>query len=157
MDEALVERWNDTVPPTDEIWHLGDVAMGKLEQTLQIVRCLHGRKYLVPGNHDRCWPGLTRHREWTDFYRGLGFTLLPGQTTLQVGGVEALVCHFPYRDPSITQERYAQHRPVDDGRWLLHGHIHDHWKQNGRMINVGVDVWDQQPVALTAIASLMYA
>ena len=44
MEGALVERWNDTVRPTDEIWHLGDVAMGKLEQTLQIVRRLHGRK-----------------------------------------------------------------------------------------------------------------
>lgn len=155
MDEALVERWNDTVRPTDEIWHLGDVAMGELEQTLQIVRRLHGRKYLVPGNHDRCWTGLTRHHEWTDFYTGLGFTLLPGQTTLQVGGVEALVCHFPYRDPSLVQERYAKHRPIDEGQWLLHGHVHDEWQRRGRMTNVGVDVWDQRPVHLDEAQALL--
>lgn len=109
----------------------------------------------MPGNHDRCWPGHARAHEWTEIHTEIGFTLLPAQTTLQVGPVEALVCHFPYRDPSIAQERYAQHRPVDDGRWLLHGHVHDDWKQNSRMINVGVDVWGQQPVALTAIAALL--
>lgn len=37
MDAALVDRWNDLVRPTDEIWLLGDVAMGQLGQTLQIV------------------------------------------------------------------------------------------------------------------------
>lgn len=155
MNEDLVERWNDTVRPTDEIWHLGDVAMGKLDQTMQAVRRLHGRKYLVPGNHDRCWAGLTRGHEWTEFYRDLGFSVLPGQTTLQVGNVKALVCHFPYRDPGLVQEKYAQHRPVDQGQWLLHGHVHDLWQQRGRIINVGIDVWDRRPVALERIKSLL--
>ena len=27
-DEALIARWNDTVGPEDEVWHLGDFAAG---------------------------------------------------------------------------------------------------------------------------------
>lgn len=27
-DEALVERWNEIVGATDEVWHLGDFALG---------------------------------------------------------------------------------------------------------------------------------
>ena len=155
MDASLVDRWNDTVRPTDEVWHLGDVAMGKLEVTLQTVRRLHGNKHLVPGNHDRCWPGLSRSHEWTNFYTDLGFTLLPVQTVLQIGAERALMCHFPYRDQSIVQERYAQHRPIDEGQWLVHGHVHDKWRTRERMINVGVDVWDQRPVELERIEQII--
>ena len=27
MNEGLVERWNETVGPDDEVWHLGDFAI----------------------------------------------------------------------------------------------------------------------------------
>ena len=43
--------------------------------------------------------------------------------------------------------KFAEHRPKDDGSWLLHGHIHEKWRQNGRQINVGVDAWDFAPVS----------
>ncbi|MBC7679285.1 MAG: metallophosphoesterase family protein [Pseudorhodobacter sp.] len=154
MQDGLVDRWNDVVRPQDEVWHLGDVAMGRLPETLQVVRRLHGRKHLVPGNHDRCWAGHSRAAEWTALYQDVGFTLLPSQTTLAFGPKTALVCHFPYRDPAVVQQRYGQDHPDDDGRWLLHGHVHDAWRQRRRMINVGVDVWDHRPVGLDRLLRL---
>jgi len=39
--------------------------------------------------------------------------------------------------------------------WLLHGHVHDKWRQQGRLVNVGVVIWDFTPVAEEAIARLM--
>jgi len=27
MNEAIVERWNETVGPDDDVWHLGDFAI----------------------------------------------------------------------------------------------------------------------------------
>ena len=39
--------------------------------------------------------------------------------------------------------------------WLLHGHVHARWRQQGRMVNVGVDVWDYTPVPEEVIARLM--
>jgi len=38
---------------------------------------------------------------------------------------------------------------------LLHGHVHEKWRQQGRMVNVGVDVWDFTPVAEEVIARMM--
>ena len=159
MDAALVDNWNDTVRPNDEVWHLGDVAMGLLEITLQQVRRLHGRKYLVAGNHDRCWSHLSPQRRagWDTFYTDIGFTLLPEQTTLLVSGRQVNVSHFPYRGDSGDNDRHANARPDDDGRWLLHGHVHTRWQQRDQMINVGVDVWDYRPVHLTALEALITA
>ena len=49
-DEAMVERWNKVVKPTDRVYHLGDIAMSK--KHLPILDRLNGKKVLVKGNHD---------------------------------------------------------------------------------------------------------
>lgn len=56
------------------------------------------------------------------------------------------VDHFPYAGDSGGQDRFLDWRPEDNGRVLLHGHVHSSWRANGRMINVGVDVWDYAPI-----------
>jgi calcineurin-like phosphoesterase family protein len=66
-----------------------------------------------------------------------------------------LACHFPYRGDSHDQDRYVEHRPVDEGAWLLHGHVHERWRVLDRMINVGVDVWDYRPVSEATLADLI--
>lgn len=55
MNEALLANWADTVGEDDEIWVLGDVAVGRIAETPPPIASLPGRKHLVPGNHDRCW------------------------------------------------------------------------------------------------------
>ena len=55
MDEMMIERWNATVCPQDEVWHLGDFAhrCGP-NQLSTIFRSLNGRAiHLVRGSHDR--------------------------------------------------------------------------------------------------------
>ncbi|MHB8295541.1 MAG: hypothetical protein ACYDH5_13145 [Acidimicrobiales bacterium] len=52
-------------------------------------------------------------------------------------------------------DRCGSFRPIDEGEWLLHGHVHEKWRQLGRTINVGVDVWDFTPVAEDAIIRLI--
>ena len=54
--------------------------------------------------------------------------------------------HFPYRGDSREHERYPDHRAVDNGAVLLHGHVHERWKVRDRQVNVGVDVWDFRPI-----------
>jgi len=68
-----------------------------------------------------------------------------------------LLCHFPYRGDSQEQDRFPDARPIDKGEWLLHGHVHDRWSQNGRMINVGVDANDFTPVSETALTHRLSA
>src|SRR5271166_4498318 len=53
MNEALVERWNETVGPEDEIWHLGDFAIKQPAAAVtEWLGHLNGRKHLVAGNND---------------------------------------------------------------------------------------------------------
>lgn len=74
MNDALIERWNDTVAEDDRVWVVGDFALGKITDTLPLVEALHGRKILVAGNHDRCWAGHGRRADgWTERYLDAGF------------------------------------------------------------------------------------
>ena len=58
MNTSLIDRWNALVQPGDDVWVLGDVAMGHIADTLPLVGRLAGYKRLLAGNHDRCWDGL---------------------------------------------------------------------------------------------------
>ena len=157
MNRGLIDRWTRVVDADDTVWVLGDVAMGPIRHTLPLVGELPGHKLLVPGNHDRCWPGHGRAADpWVDRYLDAGFDAVCDETTtVDIGGEEILLCHFPYEGDSHDEDRYVEHRPIDDGRWLLHGHVHTTWAQRGRMINVGVDVTDQRPVSEAEIAALI--
>lgn len=72
-----------------------------------------------------------------------------------MAGLTVVACHLPYRGDSHDQDRYVTHRPMDNGSWRLHGHVHGRWQLRDRMINVGVDVWDYKPVAEERIAILI--
>jgi calcineurin-like phosphoesterase family protein len=158
MNRALIERWNDTVAPADEVWVLGDFALGRIEATLPLARQLQGRKFLLCGNHDRCWSGHgSRARDWVSRYQEVGFVVHQDQRELDVAGTQVVGCHFPYEGDSHDRDRYVEARPVDRGQWLVHGHVHERWRQRGRMINVGVDAWDYRPVSAETLAQLIAA
>jgi calcineurin-like phosphoesterase family protein len=156
MNRDLVSRWNERVAPQDTVWVLGDVAMGQISESLPLARRLHGTKHLVAGNHDRCWPGHgPKARRSTQMYRDAGFVTIRSTHEIDLAGRSVRLDHFPYEGDSHDADRYVEWRPEDDGRWLLHGHVHTTWRQNGRMINVGVDVWDLAPVAEDVVAALV--
>ena len=46
----MVKRWNETVRPTDKVYHLGDVVINR--KALSILHRLNGDKVLIKGNHD---------------------------------------------------------------------------------------------------------
>lgn len=51
-DEAMIERWNAVVKPTDKVYVLGDIAIG--QAGIKAFGRLNGDKVLIAGNHD--WP-----------------------------------------------------------------------------------------------------
>ena len=64
MDEAMVKMWNETVKPTDKVYHLGDVVINR--KALNILHRLNGDKVLIKGNHD-----IFRLDEYTPFFRDI--------------------------------------------------------------------------------------
>lgn len=164
-DKTLIERHNAAVKPDDHVWVLGDVAMGKIEESLARCARMNGRKFLVCGNHDR--PAMTidgnKRDRWIRRYieeGGFDHVIVPVEATdwtvdFELPSGDVGMSHYPYSGDSQETERYADPRPVDHGRWLLHGHVHHSWRANERMINVGVDVWDYAPVSAATVVEII--
>lgn len=169
MDVDLVKRAASTVAVGDELWHLGDVALGYLDDTLTNLARIAVDVTLVAGNHDRCHPyNGARGERFIDLYRdkcNLADLVLTNTRLTLANDVEVQVSHFPYAESNpkprydrrgrLVTDKFAQWRPVDDGAWLLCGHVHESWRQHGRMINVGVDAWGGRPVSEEALYELI--
>ena len=131
MDRTMIARWNETVGPDDEVWHLGDFALRRSAAAMaEILDGLAGRKYLVPGNNDGAdtvglpgWAAVTPYAE------------------IAADGVSLVLCHYPFRTWN------GQYK----GAVNLHGHSHGALSPITRQYDVGVDVWDFRPVTITQI------
>jgi calcineurin-like phosphoesterase family protein len=162
MNEEIIKRWNSVVRPSDFVFCLGDFSLAVRPVELFTKR-LNGHKVLIPGNHDHCHPAHYRTRvergaRMREFYNQQGFAKvsgLEGDGFLRIAKQDVRLCHMPYRNIDYEDERYPQYRPVDDGKWLLHGHVHEAWTLNKKMINVGVDVWNFYPVHRDTIEDLI--
>lgn len=158
MNEDLVRRFSERVRPEDTLVLLGDVAMGRLEETVPLLAQFPGRLVLVPGNHDKCWVGRgAKAAKAEELYLSVFDEIWHAPDPVEVGGRRALLHHFPFRGSGdhTAVERYSEFRPVDTGEWLLHGHVHNVWRQRGRMINVGVDAWGGYPVSESDLEALL--
>jgi len=131
MNEALVELWNETVRPNDEVWHLGDFAIRQPAAVVaELLGRLQGRKHLVPGNNDP--PATTGLAGWKN---------VQPYAEIAVDGVSLVLCHYPFRS----------WRGMGKGWVNLHGHCHGRLKPQPRQFDVGVDVWGFRPVTLSEI------
>ena len=130
-DAALVARWNEVVSPDDEVWHLGDFALGRRpERIAELLGALQGGKHLVIGNNDG--QATVTHPAWASVQHYAEMT---------IEGAALVLCHYPFR----TWNKMG--RGVVD----LHGHSHGRLKPMPRQYDIGVDAWDFRPVTLATI------
>ena len=157
MNKALINNHNEMVDPNDTVILVGDMCMGKIDETLPLIGELNGYKILVLGNHDRPFPTHKRSDEWFKKYSKYVdemYLHMPFDKNM-------LVSHFPYEGDSHDKDRYQQFRPErsDEIDWLIHGHVHSPAISIGsNMIHVGIDAdWQAygveryHPIPSTAI------
>ncbi len=97
MDEIMVQRWNETVRPTDKVYHLGDVVINR--KALKTLSRLNGDKVLIRGNHD-----IFRDDEYREYFRELrAYHVLNGM----------ILSHIPVHEASLG--RFGTN---------IHGHLH---------------------------------
>lgn len=131
MDEEMVKRWNETVRPTDKVYHLGDVVINR--KALSIMHRLNGDKVLIKGNHD-----IFRLEEYTQFFRDVrGSHVMNG----------LILTHIPVHPQQLY--RFGCN---------IHGHLHsnrvqmpDQYTGNGtkndpRYYSVCVEQTDFRPI-----------
>ena len=97
MDEEMVRRWNETVRPSDKVYHLGVVVINR--KALRTLHRLNGDKVLIRGNHD-----IFRDEEYRTYFRELrAYHVLNGM----------ILSHIPVHEASIG--RFGVN---------IHGHLH---------------------------------
>ena len=134
MDEAMIERWNVMVKPTDRVYHLGDVAMAK-RHIATVGRC-NGRKVLLRGNHD-----IFRLRDYTPYFEDI--------RAYKVYPAHGIICsHIPI-SPRQLEYRFNLN---------VHGHLHAGFipdetnvKPDPRYLNVSVERTNYTPISLEEI------
>jgi len=151
MNLAIIAQWNSQVTPEDTVYFLGDFSLNAkyVEQYLPL---LNGSIHLITGNHDKNFirPESSKPQKalkMQEKYLAWGFKTIQASIyiTITKGDVEKVVqlCHFPFApkpgDGTNGDIRYLDHRPIDKGQLLLHGHSHSFHRKNGRMIDVGFD------------------
>jgi calcineurin-like phosphoesterase family protein len=135
MNEHLIREYNNLVAPNDEVWHLGDFTMrgedyrGRVRKNF--IGRLNGKKHLILGSHDEFGP--------FDYVK-MGFV------SVHTWYHQELLDIYLIHDPAASIIR-------KDKLWLC-GHVHQFFKTNKNVINVGVDVWDYKPVNIDEIIEL---
>lgn len=116
MDEEMVKRWNETVKPSDKVYHLGDVVINR--KALHILHRLNGDKVLIKGNHD-----IFRLEDYTPFFRDIrGYHVMN----------KMILSHIPVHTDS--KGRFEAN---------IHGHLHYRRvvKMSGDKPTTIVDPW----------------
>ncbi len=114
MNAYMLEKWNARVRYNDEVVVLGDLSLGKPEETMELLDKLNGQLCLIRGNHD-CY-GLKKG--WSD----ARFKWIRDYTELRDNGRKVVLCHYPVFCYN------GQFRTLPDGTprtWMLYGHVHN--------------------------------
>ena len=150
MDRELIQRWNDTVPEDGIVFHLGDFGFKNYPRGHELLRILHGKKYLILGNHDQ----ERMCRGHAEMFEGVS-----QQMNINVDGQRIFLNHCPLLCfPDETNKT-----------WQLFGHVHSGPLNNRGydlqrlpfllpgQYDVGVDNNDFRPVRFEQIRSIINA
>jgi len=132
-DEELIRRWNEKVTPEDVVFHLGDFNYKSSNDADFFLKRLHGKKFLIIGNHDN---------EKTIVADGWEVAL-PYQE-VDLNGEKITLCHYP------IEEWNGYFRKA----WMFHGHVHgrtDTVPIRKNRVDVGVDNFGYAPATFDEI------
>jgi calcineurin-like phosphoesterase family protein len=136
MGIRLISNWNARVKPEDEVYLIGDVHMGNKAYIPHHVNQLNGKIILIKGNHD-----LHRSGNLWNQFKQSKISEYHDELYLEDSGIRLYLRHEPRMD----------WKPDERAQYHLTGHVHNAWRRVGNIINVGVDVWNYQPVTLTEL------
>ena len=139
MNERIIANWNEVVSYDDNVYILGDVAMGKIDLAPKLIRRLNGNKILIRGNHDKSLSRMIKESSSMEFADLFSDIRDYKEITHKVDGKKYHICmsHFPF----------ASWNGQQNGSMMLHGHLHSTGpsKFKGRIKDVGMDGNDLRP------------
>lgn len=135
-DEVLITNWNSVVKNEDHVYCLGDFGLGSPKRLASLAEKLHGKIYLIKGNHDKSTiksPCVERF-EWIKDVHFL---------TIQEAGKthEFFLSHYSHR---VWPKSHH-------GTVHLFGHSHGNLMPEYNQIDVGVDSHNFFPINVSQI------
>ena len=111
MNEYMIKQWNSVVRAHDEVYILGDLfwMVNEPKDVVRTLNRMHGKKYLIRGNHDK---------RWLDDYdndKYHCFVWIKDYAEIRDNKRNVILCHYPIMS-------YNHQFNIDT--WMLHGHIH---------------------------------
>ncbi len=114
MNEYMISQWNSKVRKNDEVVILGDLSVGKAEETNEIVRRLTGKLYLIAGNHDR----FLQKKEF-DTSR---FVWIRPYGEVHDNNRRVILSHYPV---FCYNKQYLRDKKGIPRTYMLYGHVHN--------------------------------
>lgn len=136
MEETLVKNWNEKVTRNDDIYIIGDFLYGGTgAEATRILKRLHGKKYLIVGNHEKYLND--------PFFNPSLFKWVKTYYSFKENKQKYVLFHYPI----LEWDGYFS------GAIHLYGHVHGNNEKyfnsilGNKAINVGVDVNNFTPVS----------
>ena len=150
MNELIISNWNDIVSPYDEVYILGDAAMGLIDKAPALIKRLNGAKHLIAGNHDVKLVKMCKNREpgFENLFASIDKMY---NKTFSHKGVKypVVMCHFP-----LLHWEGQNHGTIQ-----LHGHLHSSpdkkFLNEWRQMDVGLDGNHLFPYSIEEILEIM--
>ena len=114
MNEYMIEKWNQKVRRNDEVVILGDFSWGNAEETNDLLDRLHGKLYMIRGNHDY-------FLQKSDL-RAERFVWIKSYAEMQDNQRKVILCHYPVM---CYNGQYRLDRKGNPRTYMLYGHVHD--------------------------------
>jgi calcineurin-like phosphoesterase family protein len=138
MNAAILKNWNSVVSPLDEVYHVGDVAVGVQpgDDLGGFLYGLNGKIHLVRGNHEKAAERYPKRFEWIKDYH-----------ELDVGKQRIVLFHYAMR------VWHKSHR----GSWHLYGHSHGDLPEiiGVNAFDIGMDCWGFTPLTFDQVRDRM--
>lgn len=133
MNEAIIDKWNSKINPTDYVWHLGDFSFDNDNNNRSYFNRLNGHKCLIIGNHDHT---SVLNLNWI---KKLHYA------EIRLDGLNIVLSHY----------KFQVWNRMNHSSIHLYGHSHAALKANRQSIDVGVDMWNYSPVRIYEICDAL--
>lgn len=135
MNRTIIDHLNEVVKPEDDLYILGDLILGNIEEGKKLLRRVPGKVHVILGNHDSAAK--------IAYYESLGWDCQWGLCT-KISGYHILMSHWP------TLTSNFDLKPLKREVINFHGHTHQESNFTDNqycMYHVGMDSHNCYPVA----------
>lgn len=142
MNAEIIRRWNERVYPDDDVYVLGDLTLGNVEEGIRLIAKLNGYLHIMRGNHDTD-KKVERYLELPNIVE------VKCADILKYGKAIFWLGHYP----TITAN-YDDDKPWAQHVVCLFGHTHQEqpfYNNNPYMYNVGMDAHNCTPITIDEI------